>query len=163
MGLLRSSFRIRDTQSGFRAYNDVAISSLADSEALGDHMDASTDILYRANQDDLRLEEIGTTVSYAVEHANSKHPFRHGLVLVSNIFRTVYRNHPVLSLGVPGVVLLLVGFALTHWTITDYLTTGTISTVLGLIAVLGVFVGGLACFTSIILHSLMIHVSETGA
>ena len=102
MGVVRKRSRVRDTQSGFRAYNEQAIESLATDSSIGDHMNASTDILYHAHQHDYEIEEVGTTINYDVDDANSHHPLSHGLVLVSNILKTVERDRPITSLGIPG-------------------------------------------------------------
>jgi len=80
LGLVRPRFWVRDTQSGFRAYNETAIASLA--------VDDSTDILYHARRQGYDIAEVGTTINYDVENANSHNPVVHGLELVGNILKT---------------------------------------------------------------------------
>ncbi|HKJ59212.1 MAG TPA: glycosyltransferase family 2 protein, partial [Halobacteriales archaeon] len=104
LGVVRKRSRVGDSQSGFRAYDRRAIESLAADESIGDRMSASTDILYHAHHHDFAIEEVGTSIYYDVEAASSQNPLSHGLDLVNNILKTVERDRPVLTLGVPGVV-----------------------------------------------------------
>ena len=122
MGVVRKRSRVRDTQSGFRAYNERAIESLATDSSIGDHMNASTDILYHAHQHDYELEEVGTTINYDVDDASSHHPLSHGLVLVSNILKTVERDRPITSLGIPGFVSAFAGLGFGYWTFSNYIS-----------------------------------------
>jgi len=92
---------IHDTQSGFRAYDGRTVGILAESDDLGNGMDASTDILHTAYRNDCDVREVETTIRYDVDNANSYNPVFHGLMLVSNLLRTVEREHPILLLGVP--------------------------------------------------------------
>jgi len=87
-GIVRPQFWVRDTQSGFRVYNETAIASLAVDGSLSDGMGASTDILYHANKRGYDIGEVGTTIDYDVENANSHNPVAHGLALVTNILKT---------------------------------------------------------------------------
>jgi hypothetical protein len=88
LGIVRPRSWIRDTQSGFRTYNETAIGSLAADDTLSDRMSAITDILYHADQLGYDIAETGTTIDYDVENANSHNPITHGLVLVGNILKT---------------------------------------------------------------------------
>lgn len=84
--------RIADTQSGFRAYSERAVASLATADDVDDRMGASLDILYYAARRDWVVTEVGTTVTYEVENANTSNPVRHGLQLLGRIFRRTVRD-----------------------------------------------------------------------
>ena len=120
-------------------------------------MDASTDLLYHLDRHGFTTEEVGTTVKYDVDDVNSHHPFNHGLVLVSNILRTVEREHPVLLLGVPGFIAALFGVGLTYFTFSNYIATGSFPLGVALTASVFLLVGVFSCFTAIILHSIQSH------
>mgnify|MGYP000123808691 CR=1 FL=1 len=160
IGGLRHDSQIRDTQCGFRVYDQTAIKSLAADESLGDHMEASTDILYHAYRKGYTVTEVGTTVNYDVENASSYHPVHHGLRLVQNILRTIEREHPILILGVPGTISILVGIGFGYWTITNFVKTGTFGLGLGLVSTMFGLAGVLMVLTGIILHSLETHRSS---
>ncbi|GKZ14543.1 glycosyltransferase family 2 protein [Haladaptatus sp. T7] len=154
MGVVRKRSRVQDTQSGFRAYNEQAIESLATDSSIGDHMNASTDILYHAHQHDYEIEEVGTTINYDVEDASSHNPVSHGFVLVSNILKTVERDRPITSLGVPGFVSAFAGLGFGYWTFSNYISTGTFPMSLAITSAFFTLAGIFSCFTAIILHSL---------
>lgn len=157
IGLFRKSARISDTQSGFRAYDRRAISALAEDELIGDHMNASTDILYRVLDEGYVVEEVGTTIRYDVEDASSYHPITHGLTLLNNILKTVERKHPMTVLGVPGFTSSFVGFGLGYWALTTYVETQSFPHVQAVIAGLLLLSGVFACFTAIVLHAFNHH------
>ncbi|TMT87009.1 glycosyltransferase family 2 protein [Haloterrigena sp. H1] len=156
-GAVRPQSWIGDTQSGFRAYNTRAIDSLANDNEIGDRMSASTDILHHAHTHGYGIEEIGTTVDYDVEDASSQHPLSHGLTLVSNILKTVERERPIMSLGVPGFLSSFIGIGFGYWTLANYVMSGTFPLGLAIISVFFGLAGIFACFTSIVLHSLDAH------
>ncbi len=156
IGAFRRSSRISDTQSGFRAYNRRAIAGLADDEAIGSQMNASTDILYHAHQHGYDIDEIGINVRYDVENASSHDPLSHGYNLVNNIAATVQNAHPLISLGIPGFLSLLLGITGTYWLVADYLATGSPSFVLTTLSALFWAVGFFACIAAVILHSIRI-------
>lgn len=157
LGVVRKGSRIEDTQSGFRVYNRHSIDTLAEDDSIGDEMGASTDILYHAHQHGYRIEEVGTTIRYDVEDASTQNPVSHGLHLVSNILRTVEREHPVMLLGIPGFLSALIGLAFGYATFSNYLGTGTFPIGLAVASVFFALAGILAAFTGIILHSLEAH------
>lgn len=157
LGVVRPRTWVRDTQNGFRAYSPEAIQSLAADDSLGEHMSASTDILYHAHDQDYDIEEVGTTVRYDIENANTHNPIKHGAVLVSNILRTVERERPIMVLGLPGFATAFVGLGLGYWTISTYLQTSDFPLELATVASFSTLAGLFACFTAIILHSLKTH------
>lgn len=157
LGAFTPASGVRDTQSGFRAYDREAIESLAEDGTVGDHMNASTDILYHAHSRGYDIEEVPTTIDYTVADGSSVDPIQHGIVLVMNIVRTIERERPITLLGVPGVACVLVGFALGYWTVTDYVGSGTFPIGLAITTSVFVTVGMLAAFSAIILHSLEVY------
>ncbi|WP_245998512.1 glycosyltransferase family 2 protein [Halalkalicoccus subterraneus] len=156
MGTVRPSARITDTQSGFRAYNRRAIAGLADDDTIGTQMAASTDILYHAHKNGYEVEEVGISVRYDVENANSADPISHGYDLVNNITTTVQNTHPLISLGMPGFVGVLSGVSGTYWLISEYLTTGSLSFLVTTLSALFLLGGFFFCIAAVILHTIRI-------
>jgi len=157
MGTLRPADRIADTQSGFRAYNQSAIESLADAECLNDGMGASTDILHFSQSNGLEITEIGTTIEYDAGASSSHNSLSHGLTLISNLLQTIEEERPILSIGVPGFLSTLLGLGIAYWAISNYISTGVFSIGLAVASVFFALAGIFACFTAIILHSLNQH------
>lgn len=157
LGVVRSESRIRDTQSGFRAYNREAIQTLANDDSIGDHMDASTNILYLAHSNDFDIREVQTTIDYEVDDQNSLNPIMHGVLLVKNIVRTIERERPITLLGVPGMLCVLSGFGFGYWMVSNYLQSETFPVGLAVMASGLTTVGILTALTGIILHSLEVY------
>ncbi|QLD88762.1 glycosyltransferase family 2 protein [Natronomonas salina] len=160
MGTLNPADWVSDTQSGFRAYDPHAIETLADAN-LGDDMDASLDILYHIHKEDFHIEEMPTIVNYDVENGHSQNPVTHGVRLISTILRTVEKDHPIKFLGVPAVIMVLVGSGFGYWTMANYLTSQTFPLGLALVSVFLILLGVFSGFTAIMLHSLSTHMDGT--
>jgi glycosyltransferase involved in cell wall biosynthesis len=154
MGTVGSEQRVKDTQSGFRAYNADAIGSLAGNGSIGAGMGASTDVLHHARRHDFDVKEVGTEIEYDVCHASSHNPITHGLALLGNLLRTIERDHPIALLGIPGFTSSFVGLGFGYWMITNYVTTGIFPVGLAVSTSFFLLIGVFACLTAIILHSL---------
>jgi glycosyltransferase involved in cell wall biosynthesis len=152
-GVVRSKSRVRDTQSGFRVYDQAAIESLADAD-LGSDMSASTDILQHAHSQGYEMIEVGTAVSYEVENGSAHHPVNHGIQLVSNLLRTIEQERPITALGLPGFISAMAGLGFGYWTFSHYISTGNFPLGLAITSAFFGLAGIFACFTAIILHSL---------
>lgn len=157
-GIVRPGSWVSDTQSGYRVFDKQAIRSLATDNSLGDGMSASTDILYHANHRNYAIEEVGTSIHYDGENTSTQNPLLHGVVLVGNIVRTVERERPLLSLGVPGLFTLFIGVGLGYWAFLNYLESQTFPAGLALVCILCSLLGTFLTLTGIVLHSLNAHI-----
>ncbi len=155
LGALHPSSWIYDTQCGFRCYNQRAVDTLVADDTIGTDMGASTDILHHANRHGYTVEEVGTTVRYDLDETSEYHPVQHGLTLIGNLIRTIEAEHPIASTGVPGVALVLVGLFFAYRTTVLYTTNGVFPPGHALTAMFFFLIGTYACFTAIILHSLV--------
>jgi len=153
-GVVRPASWINDTQSGFRVYDRQAIQSLAAGDDVSDRMSASTDILHHAHHNGYEVVEAGTNVDYDVETGSSHHPVAHGITLVSNILKTVERDRPITTVGVPGFFGSIAGLGFGYWTFTNYIASGSFPLGLAITSAFFGLAGIFACFTAIILHSL---------
>jgi len=153
-GQFRRKDHISDTQSGFRAYDQQALETLVESNGISNNMGASTDILYELKNSGCNIKEVGVQVKYDVENANSIHPLSHGFALVGNILRTVENEHPIGSIGIPGILLILLGFGFGYRTIVLYSMNNTFPPGHAMLSLFLTLAGIFACFTAIILHSL---------
>lgn len=153
MGIVRPQSRIADTQSGFRSYNQQAISSLSETDRIGESMGASTDILHHAHRQGYEISEVGSTIRYDVENPSSHNAIVHGYQLVRNILRTVERDRPILSLGVPGFLSAFGGLGLGYLTLSTTVRTGSVLLELAVVSILATLIGFLCCIFSIMLHT----------
>lgn len=154
LGVVRSESRVRDTQSGFRAYDEEAIETLAQDSTLGNHMSISTDILYHAQQCNYRIEEVETVIDYDVDGGSNHNPLAHGYVLVMNLLNTIERTRPLMALTLPGFILTFVGLGFGYWGFLRYMSVDAFPVNHALISAFFILIGLFTCLSGIILHSL---------
>ena len=69
--------------------------------------------------------------------------------------RYIEREHALLSFGVPGMALILIGLMLGLHVVESYSRTGQPALGLGLLTVLAIVLGMLLAFTGLILHAVI--------
>jgi len=151
----RHNGKITDAQSGFRAYSRDAIRAIDPSEP---NMGASAEILWEADRKGLRIVEVPIVIDYRGSEY-TRGAVHHGLSVIGSMIGYVETKHALLSLGVPGLVLILLGLGLGSSVITRYGQTKELAVGLALITVLLVLAGMLLGFTGLVLHA-MINVTK---
>ena len=157
LGRIRPRDFVHDTQSGFRAYDRAAIESLAADPDIGDRMGASTDIIYHAHRQGYEMTEVGTTISYEVEHGSTLNPFAHGYDLVRNIFYTLTVVHPFKTLGVIGGVLATLGIGVAIEGLAIGIETGQVPFLATYAASLVALLGFIVSIVAIEYHTIQTH------
>jgi len=98
---------VKDTQSGFRAFSIGALRELDGSESEGFGIESEQISL--ALKKGLRVVEVPVTIRYRGLPKTSKKPsLSMGGEIISTILRLVVEERPLLYLGVPGGILLIV-------------------------------------------------------
>ena len=143
--------KLTDAQSGFRAYNLSAMSNL---KLYEDGMAISTEILLKANENNLRIVEVPITDTYNGD-GSTHHPISHGAAIIGHILRYLSFKKPLLFYGLPGLILLAVSSifmynALDLFSSTRFVSTNMIIISLGL-AIMGI----LLLATSAIVYTLI--------
>ncbi|WP_440771197.1 glycosyltransferase family 2 protein [Natronorubrum sp. DTA28] len=156
LGRFRPHTWVRDTQSGLRSYTRDAVESLATTADLGSGMGASTDIIYHAHQEGFDFEEVGTTISYDVEHGSSQGALSHGAGLVRNILGFLERRHPLLALGLPGLFLTVLAVSFGLWSIGQLFVT-PVSVISASAAAAFALAGTTMVLLSVFLHTINTH------
>jgi len=143
---------VRDGQSGFRAYSRRSLDSLIMFE---DGMGVSAEILINARKQGLRICEVSCSCSYDVGvETSSSNAVRHGVGLVMSIVRLVVEDKPLVLLGLPGIVCLLVGAVFGVWMLQIYAIEHRIITNVALASVAFMLIGFFAIFTAITLYAI---------
>lgn len=154
LGVVKSESRVGDTQSGFRAYDEKAIETLARDSTLGNHMSISTDILYHAQQCNYDIEEVETVIDYDVDEGSNHNPLAHGYVLMMNLLNTIERTRPLMALTLPGFLLTFLGLGFGYWGFLHYMSVDAFPVNHALISAFFILIGLFTCLSGIILHSL---------
>ena len=97
----------RDTQSGFRAYSRMALNVIDVTE---DGLGADSQIFIDAKVRDLKVVEVPVSTRYPRGVKTSKRNFlRQGSDVLFSLLELVSERRPFFFLGIPGLVLLIVG------------------------------------------------------
>ena len=141
---------ITDAQSGYRAYSQKAIQLIAPEDS---DMGASIDILYQATKHNLRIAEAPITVRYH-EEASSQNPLTHASRVIMRIVGIIVEKHPLLYLGLPGIVLTLIGIAAATYVVWIFNQTRYFSIPITLIAIAFTFIGILLLSSAVTLYAI---------
>jgi len=109
--------KISDAQSGFRAYSKKAIKELEIDET---GMSVSTEILIKAVEKKLRIVEVPIFCKYKGIKGSTHNPLRHGLNVITSVLNFIVIKHPLLLLGLPGVISLGLGLILLWYVVQRY-------------------------------------------
>jgi glycosyltransferase involved in cell wall biosynthesis len=147
-----SRHRVRDAQSGFRAYNRKSLDGLVMFE---EGMGVSTEILMNARKLGLKVSEVPCSCSYdnGVK-TSSRNPVRHGVDVVASIVRLVVEDRPLVMLGIPGILCLIVGALFGVWMLQLYAEQGQIVTNIALASIGFVMIGFFCLSTAITLYAI---------
>ncbi|XHH08713.1 MAG: glycosyltransferase family 2 protein [Candidatus Bathyarchaeia archaeon] len=144
---------VKDSQSGFRAYNRVALEHLCVSEV---GMGASVQILLEASKQDLRISEVASTCKYETSggSTSTENPVTHGAGVIVSLVRLIVEERPLTALGIPGILSLVAGVFFGVWLLQIYAATHAIVTNIA-IATLGfTIIGFFMISTSITLYAI---------
>lgn len=144
---------IRDTQSGFRAYSKDALSKIKFAE---DGLAIESQTFIDAVNAGLRIKEVAVSTTYMgiVQKRSALSHFNHVLDYI--ITRTV-ANSPLLYLGLPGIISILLGIVAGLRVIQIFVNNHQqIAAGTALIAVTLIIVGAVLVATSMILKLLRI-------
>jgi glycosyltransferase involved in cell wall biosynthesis len=144
--------RVRDAQSGFRAYSRRALESLDLTE---NGMGVSVEILFEAQKRGLMVKEVAASCRYDKElDPSTFNPVRHGVDVVMAVVRRVVEERPLVYLGLPGILCLLVGLFFGVWLLQIYALEHHIVTNIALAALAFTLIGLFAVFTAITLYAI---------
>jgi glycosyltransferase involved in cell wall biosynthesis len=119
---------VSDGQSGFRAYGKIALARLSMSEK---GMGASIEILRAVKKNGLRVYEVPISCRYSNSlggGTSSENSVTHGIGLLWSIIKLVVEDHPLIYLGVPGIICLFIGVGIGAWLLELYSITRVLET-----------------------------------
>ncbi len=146
-----------DTQSGFRAYRRKAINAV---KINGTGMSAGSEVLIQLKDNNLSIEEVPINVRYNIDNTSSHNAITHGISVLYRIIGIISYRRPLPAFGIPGFLLLLVGFFFESWAITEYYRTEIFPPVISMIGGVFVMTGLLLMIAALILNYLVIFVSQ---
>ena len=144
--------KISDTQSGYRAYSKKVLQLIKPAE-MG--MGVSTEILLKAEQNNLKIKEVPIKIFYKIERPSTINPLTHGLDVIFSTIKQLSMRHPLMFYGIPGIISLLVALGAGLMLIHLFNTTRYFSLPLAIITVGFGITGAILCSTAIMLWILV--------
>jgi glycosyltransferase involved in cell wall biosynthesis len=147
-----SSYKATDSQSGFRALNSAALDGFR-IESSG--YDIESVMISFLSDKGFRIAEVPIQVNYDIPNPHKKNFLSHGMVVLSNLVGIIGYRRPLISFGIPGMLLLVCGFFTWVWVVTYYTDNKVIP--LSATSIGGVFLvmGLLLLNTALILNSIV--------
>jgi len=149
--------KISDTQSGYRAYSKKALQLIKPAE-MG--MGVSTEILLKAERNNLKIKEVPIRIFYKVERPSTINPLTHALDVIFSTIKQLSIRHPLMFYGIPGIISLLVALGTGLMLIHLFNATRYFSIPLAIITVGFGIAGAILCSTAIMLWILVSLIRE---
>lgn len=141
-----------DTQSGFRAYSKKAIESISFTI---DGFGVDSEILIDASKKGLKITEEKVTVLYNTgEKTSSKDPISHSVGVIASLLELIAINHPLRYLGIPGLILLIIGIVFSITVISMFNEDRYFSVPSTLVALGSLVIGMILLLMSVVLYSI---------
>jgi len=140
-----------DAQSGFRAYSKKAIEGLKLNE---NGMGASAEILLQAEKQKFDVLEVPVNCRYRGLETSKHSPLTHGASVIMSIIRLMVEEKPLILLGIPGAISLLIGMFFGVWMLQIYAVEHQIPTNMALASMAFILIGMFVVFTGITLYAI---------
>ena len=149
---LAANLPFSDTQSGFRSYSNKAI-KLINFSTNGFGVDS--EILIDAVDKGLKITETNVTVIYDTGgKTSSKDPVSHSMSVIASLLESIAIRHPLKYLGIPGLLLLVIGLGFTTYAISNFNDTGNFSLPSIISAMSSLILGLILLMMSVVLYSI---------
>jgi len=148
--------KLTDSQSGFRGYNKKALKEILVSD---EGMGVSTEILIKGSNLGLKIAEVPIKVNYEGE-TSTHHPVSHGTSVIISTLKFTSISHPLKFWGIPGIVLLGLGFIFMFLSFQNLGYDRDIFTNYALVGIGGLVLGSIMMMTAAILYTIVSVVRE---
>ena len=153
MATLASDLSFRDTQSGFRAYSKNSIDKIQFSN---NGFGADSEILVDAAKKGLKISEEKVSVIYKTGgETSTKNPISHSSEVVVSLIELIAIKSPLKILGIPGIILIIIGIVFFVYMITLFNETRYFSIPFTLVSFGTLSIGLLLLLVSLLLFSVL--------
>jgi len=141
---------VTDSQSGFRAFNKRAIQGITP-RLNGDAFSVESEQLIKAHEIGLKTVNTHISCKYKDLDTSTKTPTSHGFSVLRYVFWLVAEKRPLLFIGIPGFVLVLLGLFLGIHTLQYYNATNVFPIPYAILVSIFLIIGALGMFMGIML------------
>jgi glycosyltransferase involved in cell wall biosynthesis len=145
------SWNLSDSQSGFRAYSKEVLTKL---NLFDTGMSVSTEILFRAMENNFVVKEIPVRINYEVEGSSTHNFLTHGLRVLVSVIQYISLRNPLSFYGLPGIALLIISAIFVNNVFVTFNEKQFISTNMILISLGSAIIGIVLLATGTILYSI---------
>ena len=142
----------RDSQSGFRALNRKAVEALQKGNMKANGFSIKSEMILSAQDQKLRIQEVPITCIYGNGKTSTKNPVSHGVGVLGSIIQVIAEKRPLLFMGLPGLVLIMIGFYFGLMLLRQYNQSGYFSMPYTMLAGFFIIVGILGVFIGLVLN-----------
>ena len=144
---------VTDSQCGFRAFNKKAIKSITPRLNGGD-FSVESEQLIKAHELGLGVTHTNVTCKYKNLDTSTKNPTSHGISVLSYVIWLVAERRPLLFIGVPGFIMVVLGIFLAINTLQYYNQTHVFLLSYAILVSIFLIIGALAMFMGLMLNVL---------
>jgi glycosyltransferase involved in cell wall biosynthesis len=144
---------LTDSQSGFRAFNKKAVNSLA-TKLNSNAYCCESEQLIKAHELGLKIDQTNISCKYKNLDTSTKNPTSHGFSVLSYVIWIVAEQRPLLFLGVPGFISVILGLILGIQILQYYNQTNVFLISYAIIVSILLIIGALAMFMGLLLNIL---------
>ena len=149
---LGSTLHLRDTQSGFRVYSKKALQKI---KFANEGFGVDSEILLDASNRGLKISEEKVKVIYNTgEKTSTKNPLSHTGGVLSALIELVVIRKPLRYLGIPGLILLVIGIVYSSVVIVIFNETRYFSIPSTLVSLGTLVIGLMLVLMSAVLYSI---------
>ena len=142
--------QVTDSQSGFRAFNKRAIEGITP-RLNGDAFSVESEQLIKAHEIGLKTVNTHISCKYKNLDTSTKTPTSHGFSVLRYVVWLVAEKRPLLFIGVPGFIMLLLGLILGIYTLQYYNATNIFPIPFAILVSIFLIIGALGLFMGIML------------
>jgi glycosyltransferase involved in cell wall biosynthesis len=147
---------VTDSQCGFRALNRKAI-ELMEGKLNKDDFSIESEMVRAANDRSLSLRttEVQILCRYGDFDTSTKNPVSHGVGVLNSVIGLIAEKRPLLYIGGPGLVLIMIGFFFGLRLLQLYNQEAYFSMPFTMLAGFFIIVGTLAVFMGLVLNAIL--------
>jgi len=149
---MSSGYPSTDSQSGFRAISRKGLRCL---DFISEGYNIESDMITHFLQKGLVISEVPITVKYDVQNGHKKNALSHGYEVLSHLVGLLGYRRPLITFGVPGAVLTMIGIVTSLYTMTALYTGGVFHSVMFIGGITSLILGLLLVTSGLILNSLV--------
>ncbi|RLF40820.1 MAG: glycosyltransferase family 2 protein [Thermoplasmata archaeon] len=143
---------VTDSQCGFRAFNKKAIKAMA-GELKGEGFSVESEELILMKKANLGFAEVPITCRYnGLAKTSTKNPVSHAAGIINTLILVIGERHPLLFLGLTGLLMFILGLGIGLWTIWRYYAGHYFSFLYAGVASMLVVVGSITTVMGVVLN-----------